>query len=85
MPTYDYECRKCGHRFEQFQKMSAALLKACPKCGGKLRRLIGAGAAMIVRSSSSRATDYRKSQPSCGRDRPCCGRDSPCDDRPCDE
>jgi putative FmdB family regulatory protein len=85
MPTYDYECRECGHRFEQFQKMSAAPLKACPKCGGKVRRLIGTGAAVIVRTSSSHATDHRKSQPSCGRDRPCCGRDSPCDDKPCDE
>ena len=33
MPTYDFVCPKCNHRFEKFQPMSAAPLKKCPKCG----------------------------------------------------
>jgi len=85
MPTYDYQCDDCGRRFEQFQKMSAPPAKTCPECGGKVNRLIGAGAAVIVKGSGSHSTDYRTSRPSCGRDRPCCGRDTQCETKPCDE
>ena len=85
MPTYDYHCDDCGHRFEQFQKMSDAPMKTCPECGGKVNRLIGTGAAVIFKSSGFHSTDCRDSRLSCGRDRPCCGRDAPCDIRPCDE
>jgi putative FmdB family regulatory protein len=59
MPTYDYECTKCGHRFELFQSMLAKPRKRCPKCGGALRRLIGPGAGMIFKGSGFYATDYR--------------------------
>ena len=85
MPTYEYRCRKCGHGFERFQQMSDAPLRTCPECGGKVNRLIGAGAAVISRGSGSHSTDYHNPRPSCGRDRPCCGRDAPCDTKPCDE
>jgi len=51
MPTYDYPCVECGHRFEHFQNMSDALLETRPECGGKLRRLIGTGAAVIFKGS----------------------------------
>ena len=83
MPTYEYECRKCGHSFEQFQNMSDKPLEKCPKCGAKVRRLIGAGAGIVFKGSGFYATDYGSSssgaqRPSCGRDRPCCGRDVPC-------
>ena len=41
MPTYEYECPACGHRFEEFQSMTAKPLKVCPKCGKRrLKRLI---------------------------------------------
>jgi len=83
MPTYDYYCDRCGHRFERFQKMSATPLETCPECGGRARRLIGTGAAVISKGSGSRATDDRTSLPACGRDRPCCGRDAPCNEKPC--
>jgi putative FmdB family regulatory protein len=59
MPTYEYECEKCGHRFEVFQSMSDAPKKRCPKCRGKVRRLIGTGAGMIFKGSGFYATDYR--------------------------
>jgi len=85
MPTYDYQCKKCGHRFERFQKMSDPPLKTCPECGGQVRRLIGTGAGVIFKGSGFHATDYRDSRASCGRDRPCCGRDAPCDIKPCDK
>jgi putative FmdB family regulatory protein len=59
MPTYQYECGKCGHRFELFQAMSDPPRKRCPKCRGKVRRLIGAGAGMIFKGSGFYSTDYR--------------------------
>ncbi len=62
MPTYDYECEKCGHKFEIFQSMMAEKLKKCPKCGGKVRRLIGAGAGIIFKGSGFYATDYKKKE-----------------------
>ncbi len=61
MPTYEYECEKCGHRFEVFQSMSEPPRKRCPKCRGKLRRLIGGGAGVVFRGSGFYATDYRSS------------------------
>jgi len=60
MPTYDYECEKCGHRFEEFQNITAARLKKCPVCRkNALKRLIGAGAGVIFKGSGFYATDYR--------------------------
>jgi len=85
MPTYEYECGKCHHRFEQFQTMTDDPLTQCPKCGGKVRRLIGRGAAVIFKGKGFHATDYPSRKPSCGRDTTCCGRKTPCDTRPCDE
>lgn len=60
MPTYEYVCDGCGHGFDQFQMMSAAPLRKCPKCGKlKLRRLIGTGAGIIFKGSGFYETDYR--------------------------
>ena len=61
MPTYDYECRACGHEFEQFQSMSAGALRKCPACGKlRLRRLIGSGAGIIFKGSGFYETDYKR-------------------------
>jgi putative FmdB family regulatory protein len=60
MPTYDYECDACGHRFELFQSISADPEKKCPECKKlKLRRLIGTGAAVMFKGSGFYQTDYR--------------------------
>jgi len=59
MPTYEYECKKCGHRFELFQKITDPPRKRCPKCRGAVRRLIGAGGVMLFKGSGFYATDYR--------------------------
>ena len=59
MPTYDYECQKCGHTFEKFQSMLDEHLKRCPECKGKLKRLIGTGAGVIFKGSGFYETDYR--------------------------
>jgi putative FmdB family regulatory protein len=59
MPTYEYECRKCGHHFEQFQRISDEPLKRCPKCRGAVRRKIGTGAGLLFKGSGFYITDYR--------------------------
>lgn len=60
MPTYEYKCHACGHRFEQFQSMTAAPVKVCPKCKKrKVERLIGTGAALLFKGSGFYITDYR--------------------------
>jgi len=60
MPTYDYVCDACGHAFELFQSMSDGIKKTCPTCGKKkLRRLIGAGGAIMFKGSGFYKTDYR--------------------------
>ena len=60
MPTYDYVCDACDHRFELFQSITAEPEKKCPECGRrKLRRLIGPGAAIIFKGSGFYQTDYR--------------------------
>ena len=60
MPTYDYVCDGCGHAFELFQSMTDAVKKTCPECGNKkLRRLIGAGGAIVFKGSGFYKTDYR--------------------------
>ena len=41
MPTYLYECEKCG-RFEEFQRMSDKPLSECPECKSPVKRIIGA-------------------------------------------
>ena len=59
MPTYDYECAKCG-KYEKFQKMSDEPMKTCPKCGGKVHRLIGGGSGIIFKGTGFYDTDYKK-------------------------
>jgi putative FmdB family regulatory protein len=60
MPTYDYECDACSHRFELFQSISDDPKRKCPKCRkSKLRRLFGTGAALMFKGSGFYQTDYR--------------------------
>jgi len=59
MPTYDYKCLSCSHKFEVFQTMNSKLLGKCPKCGGKVKRLIGAGSGPIFKGSGFYQTDYK--------------------------
>ena len=60
MPTYEYECKKCSHRFEVFQSMSDAPVKKCPECGKEVRRLISGGVGVIFKGSGFYVTDKDK-------------------------
>ena len=67
MPTYEYICGKCEHRFDLSQSIKDEPIKTCPreKCGlkkwgkGKVKRAIGAGAGLIFKGSGFYITDYR--------------------------
>jgi len=64
MPTYEYECKACGHRFEKSQSITAEAIKVCPKCHKrKVVRLISSGSGIIFKGSGFYATDYRKGAP----------------------
>jgi len=60
MPTYEYECKSCGHAFEVFQAMSDQPLKDCPECGKEVRRLIFGGTGVIFKGSGFYVTDKGK-------------------------
>jgi putative FmdB family regulatory protein len=57
MPLYEYECEKCGHRFEKIQKFSDRMVKKCPECGGKVEQMISAPAVQF-KGSGWYVTDY---------------------------
>jgi putative FmdB family regulatory protein len=57
VPLYEYECRKCGQRTEKIENFSGPYLKKCPKCGGKIDRLLGAPAIQF-KGSGWYVTDY---------------------------
>ena len=59
MPTYEYLCESCGHRFEAFQSMKDDPIEECPLCGAKVRRLIGGGNGLIFKGTGFYITDYK--------------------------
>ena len=59
MPTYDYQCTKCKHRFELFHSISDDTVKRCPKCKAKAVRVPSAGAGLLFKGSGFYITDYR--------------------------
>ena len=61
MPTYDYSCTACGHRFERFESINDDALKACPKCSKKkAKRMLGTGAGLIFKGAGFYTTDYKQ-------------------------
>jgi len=59
MPLYEYECKKCHHRFEKIQKFSDRMVKKCPDCGGPVEQMISAPAVQF-KGSGWYVTDYAK-------------------------
>jgi len=65
MPLYEYECKKCGHRFEKIQKFSDRMVKKCPECGGQVEQMISAPAVQF-KGTGWYVTDYAKKSSSPG-------------------
>jgi putative FmdB family regulatory protein len=59
MPLYEYQCKKCSHRFEKIQKFSDKPIKKCPECGGAVEQTISAPAVQF-KGSGWYVTDYAK-------------------------
>ncbi len=60
MPTYEYECLSCKHRFEVLQSINAKPLTKCPKCSKKVKKLISSAGGFIFKGPGFYATDYQK-------------------------
>lgn len=58
MPTYQYACTECDHRFEAVQAFSDASLTVCPECGGKLRKVFSS-VGIVFKGSGFYRTDSR--------------------------
>lgn len=68
MPLYEYQCKKCKHRFEKIQKFSDRPLKKCPECGGPVEQLLHAPAVQF-KGSGWYVTDYAgKKEPAASAD-----------------
>ena len=76
MPTYEYECEKCGYQFDMFQNMTDEPVKTCPKCDGAVVRLIGAGSGIIFKGSGFYQTDYKNKKTARDKDAPACPKPS---------
>jgi putative FmdB family regulatory protein len=59
VPLYEYQCKKCKHRFEKIQKFSDRPVKKCPECGGPVEQLISAPAVQF-KGSGWYVTDYAR-------------------------
>lgn len=63
MPTYEYQCKRCGTIIDHFQSISARPLKKleCPTCAAvrPVDRLISTGGGLIFKGSGFYLTDYR--------------------------
>jgi putative FmdB family regulatory protein len=59
MPIYEYECKKCHHRFERMQKFSDPHVTKCPKCKGPIEQIISAPAVQF-KGEGWYVTDYNK-------------------------
>lgn len=59
MPTYAYRCRRCGHEFEVFQKITDPPRSRCPVCRGGAVRVITGGGGFLLRGEGFYSTDYR--------------------------
>jgi putative FmdB family regulatory protein len=58
VPLYEYECKRCHHRFERIQKFSDPLVKKCPKCKvGRVEKLLSAPAVQF-KGTGWYVTDY---------------------------
>jgi putative FmdB family regulatory protein len=60
MPIYEYECGKCGHKFDRIEPFDSQSRRKCPVCGGKAERVFPSGVGFVFKGSGFYATDYAK-------------------------
>ncbi|PIE62327.1 MAG: FmdB family transcriptional regulator [Desulfobacter postgatei] len=57
MPVYEYQCSGCENVEEVFQKISDAPLEVCPRCNGKLKKIISQS-SFHLKGAGWYVTDY---------------------------
>jgi putative FmdB family regulatory protein len=86
MPTYEYNCDKCGP-FELWQSIKDDALTACPACGSRVQRLLSANVGFVLKGAGFYQNDYKtqpaakpEAKPSTGAAPGCgtCGGPDPC-------
>ncbi len=70
MPTYEYECTRCGHICEEFKPISAPRRQRCPKCRSKVERLISGGVGIVFKGSGFYVNDARPGKPTAEKKSP---------------
>lgn len=65
MPTYDYQCTECKHRFELRQGFDAETVTDCPECGKVAERKISL-VPVIFKGSGWYVNDYGKKKSTLG-------------------
>ncbi len=84
MPTYEYECRNCGGKFEWQQGIAEAPVAACPQCRGPLQRLVSGGAGFIMKGKQGGRQGRGRSACSLEESgQTCCGRQERCQQPSC--
>lgn len=58
MPTYQYACTACDHRFDAVQSFSDPSLTDCPVCSGRLRKVFSS-VGIVFKGSGFYRTDSR--------------------------
>jgi len=77
MPVYEYECTNCNYKFEERQGINDRSLEICPRCQGKVRRVISKSTNFILKGSGFYNNDYLSQTSSASS---CCGMTNPCSD-----
>lgn len=77
MPTYEYECTRCGLLTSEFKPMSAPRRQRCPSCRGKVELLISGGLGVVFKGDGFYINDSRKASPKAGGPAPAGGAGGP--------
>ncbi|MCP4136943.1 MAG: hypothetical protein GY754_38605 [bacterium] len=73
MPTYEYECLECEHRFDVFQSIKDDPVSTCEKCGKEVRKVYGTTGGIIFKGSGFYVNDYKKAEAGASSGPPCQG------------
>lgn len=59
MPIYEYQCKKCGHKFEQLQKITEKPLRVCPQCKKTALEKLVSNTSFQLKGTGWYVTDFR--------------------------
>lgn len=83
MPTYEYECSRCGLNFEKQQSIKDEPLKECPECKGAVQRLVSGGSGFVMKGQPSSRRDSTRGCSLEETGKTCCGASQRCGQSPC--